>query len=178
MSCLCTTNITAVQRECGNDLVSGVRKLWVIQDCDVSAVAENANGEVTGLTTVSGATMTSIQVKKATASYTSTHSKGDNGVPLYTTEINFQMPKFSSANRLTYMSLTQADFLVMIELLNGVKLLVGDMKYKCTSNAGTSTSGVALGDKSGYDITISCESTVEPRIVTMDVDTIVDAYGY
>ena len=133
------------------DQIAGLKTVWVSSDFDYTSITSDNTDGITALAGGTG-TFYQIQVAKDVASFTETFNiSNTNGTAFFTQEVTIPVQKLSSANRaqiqlLTYNRASRC----VIEDNQGIYWLVG-LTRGCVVSAGTSTTGTAPGDFTGYN---------------------------
>lgn len=146
-----TCNLTgAISLDC-LDQIGGIKTLWVSSNFDYTSVTAGATA---GITAIAGGTGTfyQIDVAKDTASFTETFNVSNaNGTAFWTQEVTIPVQKLSSAKRaqLQLLAYNRASRCVF-EDNNGLYWITG-LTRGCVISAGTSVTGTAPGDFSGYN---------------------------
>lgn len=133
------------------DQIGGLKTVWVSSDFDYTSITADDTDGITALTGGSG-TFYQIQVAKDVASWTETFNiSNTSGTAFFTQEVTIPVQKLSSANRAQIQLLTyNRASRVVFEDNNGLFWMVG-LTRGCVVSAGTSTTGTAPGDYTGYN---------------------------
>jgi hypothetical protein len=139
------------------DSIGGVKTLWVGTDVELGTISAGATA---GITSLSGATGSfyQIEVAKDVASFTETFTVSQtNGTAFFSQAVVIPVQHLSSAKRqqiqlLTYNRASKC----VIEDNNGDYWLIGATRG-CSVTTGSSMTGTAPGDMSGYNITITAD---------------------
>jgi hypothetical protein len=139
------------------DSIGGVKSLWVGTEVELGTITAGATA---GITSLSGATGSfyQIEVAKDVASFTETFNVSQtNGTAFFSQAVVIPVQHLSSAKRQQIQLLTyNRDSKCVIEDNNGVYWLIGATRG-CTVTSGSSMTGTAPGDMSGYNITITAD---------------------
>lgn len=175
----CPITLTAQLRNGGCDLntAGGVMELYIAQRCDVASITTGTSSVVTAITMESGKTFTTFQQNPNVANITTTANSGDLVPTTYTTNVNLKFYKLDSAKRLNFMALAQGETIVIVRLVSGELILVGE-QYFTKLSAGTINSGTNMAEPGTYDVTLTELSSYAPKHVTSGIiDGIVDSYA-
>ena len=146
-----TCNLTAaIALDC-LDAIGGIKTLWVSSDFDYTTFTAGATAGITALTGGTG-TFYQIQVAKDVASFTETFNISNvNGTAFFTQEVTIPVQHLSSAKRaqIQLLAYNRASR-VVFEDNNGLYWITG-LTRGCVVSAGTSTTGTAPGDFTGYN---------------------------
>ena len=179
MACNCPINLTAILRNGGCDLntAGGVTELYIAQRCDVASITTGTSSVVSAITMESGKTFTTFQQNPNVANYTTTVNTGELAPTTYTTNVNAKFYKLDSAKRLNFMALAQGETIVIVKLVSGEYILVGE-QYFTKISAGSINSGTNMNEPQTYDITLTETSSYAPKHVSSGIiDAIVDTYA-
>jgi hypothetical protein len=152
---MATCNLTAALALDCLDNVGGLKTLWISSDFDYTSVTADSTD---GITAVTGGTgnFYQVEIPKSGTSFTENFNVSEeNGTAFFEQTITIPVQKLSSAKReqiqlIAYNRATRC----VVEDNNGVFWLLG-LSRGCTLTAGTTTSGSALGDASGYNFTLT-----------------------
>ena len=139
------------------DSIGGVRTLYVSTDFDYTTVTAGATA---GITALSGGTGTfyQIQVAKDVASFTETFNVSNtNGTAFFDQAVTIPVQHLSSEKRqqiqlLAYNRASRC----LIEDNNGALWLIG-LTRGCVLTTGTTSTGTAPGDLTGYSFVLSAQ---------------------
>lgn len=166
-------NLTAaISLDC-LDSISGIKTLWVSTDFDYTTVTAGATAGITALSGGTGA-FYQIQVAKDVASFTETFNVSNtNGTAYFNQAITIPVQHLSSEKRqqiqlLTYNRASRCVF----EDNNGLFWMVG-LTRGCVLTTGSTTTGTAVGDLSGYNLVLSAD---EPEMA-YQVNTLASLTG-
>lgn len=175
----CPISLTAVLRNGGCDLNTpgGIKELYIAPRCDVASITTGTSSVVTAITMEPGKTFTTFQQNPNVANYTTTINSGDLVPTTYTSNVNAKFYKLDSAKRLVFNALAQAESIVIVRLVSGEFILVGE-EYYTKISAGTINSGTSMAEPGTYDITLTETSSYMPKHVASSIiDAIVDSYA-
>jgi hypothetical protein len=149
MSCNLAAGITLGCR----DNAGGVNKVW-ITDYDNIATVTKTTGDT--ITAISGTgTFYSFELIRTTSEMTETiNASLENGTTYYTQELTMFFAKLEQYKRNIIKTLAQSFRLAVIfEDNNGSYFLLGE-EYGMFVSAGSNVTGLALGDRQGYNLTL------------------------
>lgn len=156
------------------DAVGGNTEVYIIDFNDVTAVAE-ASGLVTGITKASGKRFYKFEIPQSTAEGTdNVVGNTQNGTLFFNHQLTMPLNKRDAATRNLVLVLAKARVLVVTKELSGRWTMYGrEAGLWLTEGAGTS--GVAGGDRNGYNLTFAGEQR-EPVLevssaVGLDLET-------
>ena len=144
------------------DSVGGVAKIWL---ADQGSVTWNIDSSKH---TASAASTTAFKVynlRKGTASMTSTLTTNDNAGSYFTTEITMSLLKMETSKRLEVMAMLMGQCTGVVKDRNGKYWAIG-VEYPLEGSAGTGETGTAIGDANQYTVTISVDETELPYEIT------------
>lgn len=152
------------------DSIGGIRSIMV---AELSAVEDYtvSDGEVTAITLADGKNFHKYELRKQTGDFTETIENNDETGTLYfEQELNFQLTRMEAAKRNEIFLVAKADVVVIVEDRNGKYWLLGAINGLILS--GNSTSGTAMGDLNGYELTFTGQE--EEPALEVDSDIISD----
>ncbi len=171
MSCALTTGFDLDCR----DAVGGVKSVSVASLADYLALSPNADaatvGSITAITPT--ATFHKYEQLKETSSLTETiNGSSQNGTVYYTPEVVVVLSKLDVTKRNEIKVLAQNRVVAIVESNDGSYWVVG-YENGLELNAGTSATGTAFADLSGFSITLSgLESTPMVSISSTDAASV------
>jgi len=146
----CALTLSGIPLDC-RDSVGGISAIWIGNSATKSTLTE-AGGKITAISTPTNFKL--YELRRETASFTETLNNSDeNGTLFYSQELSFYLSKLQSSKRNEIVLLAKDDVLVIIKDTNGTKWLLG--RENGMQLAGTSVTGTAFGDRSGYELTFS-----------------------
>lgn len=132
----------------------GNAEVYIIDYNDVTAVDE-ASGLVTGLTKASGKRFWKFEIPQATAEGKDTGAGStENGTLFFTHEVTFPLNKRDAATRNQVLVLAKARVIIVIKEMSGRYTMYG-RDFGLWLNAPEGTSGIAGGDRNGYNLTFT-----------------------
>ena len=160
MSCALTSGYSL---DC-KDSLGGLKSVLFIESANIASVTESA-GVVTAITLDAGKTFFKYELVKETSSFTETVTASvQNGTIFYAQELTVVLNKLQAASRNEILLLAKNNLVAIAEDRNGKYWLLGkDGGLDITG--GTAASGVATGDRNGYELTFSGqEGALAPEV--------------
>jgi len=154
MACDITSGFTL---DC-NDSNGGIEKIFIANG-PVQSITEAA-GTISAIT-VGGSALTpsdffAFEVPRQTSSFTETiNVSNENGTVFYDQALTMILNKMEAAKRDQILLLSQNNEMVVVFKDNNDKYFSVGIQRGAYMTAGTSVSGVAYGDRNGYELTFS-----------------------
>ncbi len=154
MACDITSGFTL---DC-NDSNGGIEKIFIANG-PVQSIAET-QGLISAIT-VGGSALTpsdffAFEVPRQTSSFTETiNVSNENGTVFYDQALTMILNKMEAAKRDQILLLSQNNEMVVVFKDNNDKYFSVGIQRGAYMTAGTSVSGVAYGDRNGYELTFS-----------------------
>ncbi len=154
MACDITSGFTL---DC-NDSNGGIEKIFIANG-PVESITEAA-GTISAIT-VGGSALTpsdffAFEVPRQTSSFTETiNVSNENGTVFYDQALTMILNKMEAAKRDQILLLSQNNEMVVVFKDNNSKYFSVGIQRGAYMTAGTSVSGVAYGDRNGYELTFS-----------------------
>lgn len=175
MSCFISQGVSL--NEC-SDSIGGIQKIFIAGGSGttlggVTGYTYDGDDSITGATAATGTTFFGFGLKRGTSSLTQNIQKSfENGTIFFDQELLAVMYKYDADKRLILQNLTQKDNLQIIAIdQNGTQYMLGQVRGMFTS-AGSATSGLALGDRNGFEITFLGQEPVPARVIIGDLPTV------
>lgn len=150
MACALTQGYTL---DC-KDSLGGIKAIWLINHANVTAITE-ASGIVSAITKASGKVFYKYELVKNTGSLTETITASvENGTVFYAQELSVVLNKLQANTRNEILLLAQATLMVVVQDANDKYWLIGRVAGMDLTG-GTSATGTAQGDRSGYTLTFT-----------------------
>lgn len=148
--------------------VGGLKAVY-FADYGTLGTATIASGEITAL---SGASIDWFQfdLKGNSSLETTITSSRENGTTFYDTTLSLTLTFLDKATQEELKLIAHARPHVAVEDYNGNFFLVG-LDHGAEVNGGTIVSGAAMGDLSGFTLTLNAQETEPPHFVTSTVIT-------
>lgn len=150
---------------CDSNL-GGVKKVWLANYVE-NAATIGESGATEGLVTAftSGITWYEYEMRKNTASLTSTLNVGDEGGVYVTSELAMVFSKMDTPKRLAMVALAKGECMALVKDANNKYWFLGK-DNPVTSSAGTGETGTGKADPNHYTVTLLDESEEYPHEVS------------
>ena len=160
MACALTSGYTL---DC-KDSLGGLKSVLFIESANIEASTEVA-GVITAITLDAGKTFFKYELVKETSSFTETVTASiQNGTIFYAQELSVILNKLQASSRNEILLLAKNNLVAIAEDRNGKYWMLGQTGG-LDITGGTSASGVASGDRSGYELTFSGqEANLAPEV--------------
>jgi hypothetical protein len=141
-----------------NDANGGLDKIFIANG-PVESITESA-GTITAIT-VGGSALTpsdffEFEVPRQTSSFTETiNVSNENGTVFYDQALTMVFNKMEASKRDQILLMAQNNEMVVVFKDNNAKYFSVGIERGAYMTAGTAVSGVAYGDRNGYELTIS-----------------------
>ena len=170
MSCALTQNYVLDCR----DSLGGLKAVLFIEAGNIATLTE-ASGVVTAITLSVGKFFYKYDLIKETSSFTETVTASvQNGTVFYAQELTVILNKLQANTRNEILLLAQNSLVAIAEDRNGKYWMLGQ-NGGLDMTAGTSASGVATGDRSGYELTFSGqEKALAPEVASGIIAALLD----
>jgi hypothetical protein len=156
------------------DSLGGLKAVLFIEAGNVTTVTETA-GVVTAITLAATKFFYKYELVKETSSFTETITASiQNGTIFYAQELSVILNKLQSNTRNEILLLAQNSLIAIAEDKNGKYWMLGKVGG-LDITGGTSASGVATGDRSGYELTFGGqESALAPEVSSGIIAALLD----
>jgi len=156
------------------DTIGGIEAVWFTTN-DLGALTIDVDGEVTA---IAGTSITAFQydVKGANGLETTVNSSNETGTTFFESALTLQLPKMTKEDAKELKLLAYSRPRIFVKTRNGDVLLMGE-KYGCELTAGSISSGQALGDFNGMNLTFNSSEANPPLFVTLANATDVDPFA-
>lgn len=150
MACALTQGYTLDCRES----LGGIKAVWLIAHGNVSSVTE-ASGIVSAITKAAGKVFYKYELVKNTGTLTETITASvENGTVFYAQELSIVLNKLQTNTRNEILLLAKNTLMAVIQDANDTYWLLGRVAGLDVTG-GTSATGTAQGDRSGYSLTFT-----------------------
>jgi hypothetical protein len=173
MSCYISQGISL--NEC-SDSIGGIQAIFIAGGSGtttggLTSFVYNVDDAITGITGTSGTTLYKFNLKRGTSSLTQNIQKSfENGTVFFEQVIEAVLFKYDPDKRLILQSLAQKDNLQIIAVdQNNTYYMCGQVRGMFVSG-GAATSGLALGDRNGMNLTITGQEPVPARVINCSTD--------
>jgi hypothetical protein len=146
------------------DSLGGITEVYFIASSDVSAITE-ASGVVTAITKKAGKRFYKYELVKETSSFVeNVNASVENGSIFYQQELTIILNKLQANTRNELLLLSQNLLEAVVGDNNGKYWLLGKTRGLDVTG-GSSQSGTAMGDRSGYTLTFTGkEAALAPEV--------------
>ena len=172
-------NLTKGRNLTCRDGIGGVKAIYFAQHTELTSYVA-ASGEMTDFDLGAGDDIYKYTVKRGTAGVTETiNPSSENGTLFYTHSCNIKLHDLTKEDQNQIKLLGQQRLIVFAELNQltstgkNVVLALG-LDNGMELSAGTSVSGVALGDMAGYDLTFEAQEPAAMQVVADYTSTPLD----
>lgn len=168
MSCALTQNYAIDCRES----MGGLEEVYFIAKQDIASITESA-GVVTALTKDAGKRFYKYELAKGTAFFNEPiQSNVANGTLHYAPELTIILNKLQANTRNEVLLLAKNSLVAVAKDNNGKYWLLGKQRGLDVTGGGSAT-GTAMGDRSGYTITLTGqEPELAPEVSSAVADTL------
>ena len=165
----CNITLSDQTLDC-RDGMGGIVEVYALADrADITAISttSGSTGMITGFTLdVQSLGFVTYKLRKNTASLVNTYNiSEENGTTYVRSELTLVFHKMDTSKRLEISALVIGNMAMIVKDSNGKYWFLGKDE-PVTMASGTSQTGVAKGDKNGYDVVLVCEGHEEPWEVT------------
>lgn len=162
MACALSQNYTL---DC-KDSLGGIKAVWFISSSNVSSITE-ASGIVTTITKASGKVFYKYELVKNTGSLTETITASvENGTVYYAQELSIVLNKLQANTRNEILLLAKNNLVAVVQDANDKYWYLGRVQG-LDITGGTSATGTAQGDRSGYTLTFTGgEKELAPEVTS------------
>jgi len=132
----------------------GIKTLYLTEFANVSSIT-SSSGQVSAITMASGKKFWTVEVELEDAQLNEDATVSvENGTTFYAQTLTFSVYKMTAKNRNIVRLLTQNRLMVIAQDADDVYHLLGETRAMHLT-ASASTTGKAMGDKNGYNITLT-----------------------
>jgi hypothetical protein len=172
MSCAITAGYAIDCR----DSIGGVEAVYITEFGNISNIVD-ASGLVTGLTKATGKRFYKFEVPQSTAS-ASDNGKGsvENGSIFFDHEVKLPLNKRDATTRNLILTLFKNKCIIVTKEKTGKYMIYGKDNGMWL-NASTGGSGVASGDRAGYEVTFTAEEKEPAMEVNSTVGLALETAG-
>lgn len=144
------------------DSVGGIVKVWL---ADFEAVKWTFEGTGSTPSTDDSSAFKVYNLRKGTASMTSTLTVNDNAGSYFTSEVTMNFLKMENNKRLEVMAMLMGQCTGVVKDRNGKYWAIG-VENPLEGSAGTGETGTGASDANQYTVTISVDESELPREIT------------
>ena len=172
-------SIRGLQIDACSPNIGGVKAIYLAEWNEKAATitkteGENAteliDGSVSGF--AEGVKWTKYDIRKNTASMTSTINNSTDGASYVTTELSLVFSKMEAKKRVAIQALAIGECIAVVEDSNGEMYFLG-ADAPLTVTAGGGETGTAKGDRNAYTLTLTDESLGLPYTLDEDAKALV-----
>lgn len=163
------------RKEPCKDVVGGIKNVYFVDFGDLGNVTED--DEITNMTGDSSNNLTAFkyEVKGNSSFETNITSSRENGTTFFEQTLNLTLHKLSKEDNKELKLLAFGRPHVVVEDYNGNCMLMG-LEHGADVSGGTIVTGAAMGDLSGYTLTLSAMERKPANF--MDVNADISTTGY
>jgi hypothetical protein len=145
------------------DVVGGINRVWFVDFGDLGTLTIGNDDELTNAT----GTFTAFQydVKGANSLESAFNVSRENGTTFFEQTLSLTLTKLSKEDNKQLKLIAYGRPHIFVEDYNGNVFLVG-AEHGCEVTGGTAVTGTAMGDLSGYTLTLTATETTLPNVVT------------
>ena len=173
MSCFISQGISL--NEC-SDSIGGIQSIFIAGGSGttlggLTGFTYDGDDAITGITGTSGTTLYKFALKRGTSQLTQNIQKSfENGTVFFEQVLEAVMYKYDADKRLLIEALSQKDNLQIIAVdQNNTYYMLGQVRGMYVS-AGAATTGLALGDRNGANLTFTGQEPVPARVIVCSTD--------
>jgi hypothetical protein len=172
-------SIRGLQIDACSPNIGGIKAIYLAEWAENAATIKVAEGEnatelidgaVNGFG--EGVTWTKYDIRKNTASMTSTINNSTDGASYVTTELSLVFSKMEAKKRIAIQALAIGECIAVVEDSNGEMYFLGK-DAPLTVTAGGGETGTAKGDRNAYTLTLTDESLGLPFTLDESAKTLV-----
>lgn len=164
----CNITLSEQNLDC-RDGMGGIVEVYALADRgSITAIGETSGstGMISGFTMAAESSFVTYKLRKNTGSLVNTYNiSEENGTTFVRSELTLVFHKMDTSKRLEISALAIGNMAMIVKDANGKYWFLGKDE-PVTMDSGTSQTGVAKGDKNGYDVVLACEGREEPWEVT------------
>lgn len=158
--------LAAIAKGC-KDSSGGIKVVYIADIDDIAGITASTAETITNIAMTGSAKFVKWEFAPQTATFTSTANiSEENGTVFFQNDLALSFAKAEEVKRLQIMSATVGYTAVIVEDMNGKLWYMGYDNPVAATAAGADF-GTALGDKQGYNITLSDFSKTLPMVVDM-----------
>lgn len=150
-----------------SDSIGGIKKVYIVGGGgQVTGYTYNVDGAITGATSTTGTTLYGFELKRGVSSLAQNVVKSyENGTIYFEQVLNIVLYKYDQEKRNKLKVLSQNDTLQIVAIdQNDTQYLLGQVNYSYLSG-GAATSGTALGDRNGFELTFTAQEFEPARVI-------------
>jgi len=160
------------RKEPCKDVVGGIKNIYFVNYGDLGTVAVAASGtanedEITNMTNSSTVVAYKYEVKGNSSLEQTVNSSRENGTTFYEQTLNLTLKKLSKEDNKELKLMAYGRPHVIVEDYNGNCMMVG-LEHGADVSGGTIVTGAAMGDLSGYTLTLTAMETAPANFMVVD----------
>lgn len=165
MSC----TLSRSRKEACKDAVAGIKTIYFVDYGDLGTVTLDADGQVSNLTgnATNGIDLYTYEVKGNNSFETTINASRENGTVFYEQVLNITLKKLTKEDHKELKALAAGRPHIFIVDQNDNVFLMGRVNGADVT-AGTVSTGNALGDFNGYNLTFTAQETTPPDFCVVD----------
>lgn len=159
-------DLTLGRKEPCKDVVGGIKNIYFVDFGDLGSVTLT-NDEITNLTNSSTVVSYKYELKGNSSLEQTVNASRENGTTFYEQTLNLTLKKLSKEDNKELKLLAYGRPHVVVEDYNGNCMMVG-LEHGADVSGGTIVTGAAMGDLSGYTLTLTAMETTPANFMTVD----------
>jgi hypothetical protein len=144
-------DITAGRKVPCKDIIGGITRIWFVNFGDMGTVTQSADDEISDMSGTFSAYQ--YDVKGTSNLEQAINSSRDTGTTFFEQTLTLSLPKLSKEDNKEVKLLSYGRPHIVIEDYNSNFILAG-LDYGCEVTGGSIATGAAMGDFSGYSLTM------------------------
>jgi hypothetical protein len=149
--------------------VGGLKNVYILDYSSAVSDLTDSSGEIT-LPQDATAEFFKFEIKGNSSLETTVNSSRENGTTFYESTLNLTFTFLDNATQEELKLLNRSRSHYVVEDYNGNYLLIGK-DHGCEVTGGTIVSGAAMGDLSGFTLTVTAQETAPPFFCAAEPDT-------
>tara|TARA_A100000171_G_scaffold52692_1_gene72418 strand:+ start:10517 stop:11098 length:582 start_codon:yes stop_codon:yes gene_type:complete len=161
--------LTLGRKEPCKDVVGGIKNVYFVDFGDLGTVTKGSNDEITNLTGDSSNNLTAFkyEVKGNSSFEQAVNASRENGTTFFEQTLNLTLKKLTKEDNKELKLLAYGRPHIAIEDYNGNVMMMG-LEHGADVTGGTISTGAAMGDLSGYTLTLTAQETLPAAFMTSD----------
>lgn len=174
MTCYISSGVAQGQCDVGT---GSIKKIWVVGGSQLgnTGYTYDATDQITGATSATGTVLYGFNLRRGVSSLTQNINKNyENGTLFFEQLLNIVLYKYDATKRdLIYQMALNDDLQVIALDQNDTYYMLGEINGM--SLGGTATTGTALADRNGFELTFTGQEPAPSRVIDTD-GTLVDVF--
>lgn len=159
------------------DSVGGINKIYFVNNGDLGTIGYNVT-DTDMIDSIDTTTSVYQFDVRGASTYTETPTKSrENGTTYFEQVLELQLPKLTKEDHKTIKLLTYQSPHVIVEDNNGNRLLAG-LEYGMDVTGGSIATGGAMGDMSGYTLTLTGMEKIPANFLNGELTTVFTEGGF